>query len=74
MTVALAIVILVTPFAIAAALSWATHRDAARLVSHSPDYFPDYESYRAGHDIDVIRTRFEHDPAWPTAGVLGERR
>ncbi len=70
MTIALAIVILVAPFAVVTALSWATHRNAARLVSH----FPDYESYRAGHDIDVIRTRFEHDPSWPTAGVLGERR
>lgn len=87
MTVALALLILISPFAVAAALSWAAHRNGAlrlrldqfrmsapmvgRLFENAP---PDYEAYRVEHDLDAIRTRFEHDPVWPSAGVLGERR
>jgi len=33
-----------------------------------------YDAFRAEHDLDAIRTRFQRDPSWPTAGVLGERR
>ncbi|MGV9800073.1 hypothetical protein ACWDTP_18700 [Mycobacterium sp. NPDC003449] len=87
MTVALALLIMVSPFAVAAALSWAAHRSNAlrihldqfrvsapmmgRLFDIDP---PSYEVYRAEHDIDAIRTRFESDPVWPSPGVLGERR
>lgn len=72
MTVALALLILISPFAIAAALGWAAHRGGIFRIS--TDQFPDYETYRVEHDLDAIRTRFEHDPAWPSPGVLGERR
>ncbi|MHC9295534.1 hypothetical protein ACRCUN_23980 [Mycobacterium sp. LTG2003] len=73
MTVALALLILISPFVVAAALSWAAHRDG--ILRFRMDLFaPDYDSYRAEHELDAIRTRFEHDPVWPSAGVLGERR
>lgn len=87
MTVALALLILISPFAVAAALSWAAHRNdtlrirldqfrvSAPMVGRLFDTHPhDYEAYRIEHDLDAIRTRFEHNPAWPSAGVLGERR
>ncbi|MGV0815720.1 hypothetical protein ABQF34_27530 [Mycolicibacterium boenickei] len=73
MTVALALIILVSPFVVAAVVSWAAHRDG--ILRFRMDLFsPDYDSYRAGHDLDAIRTRFEHHPSWPTAGASGERR
>ncbi|MGV0744280.1 hypothetical protein [Mycolicibacterium sp. XJ870] len=72
MTVALALMILVSPFAVAAALAWAAHRGGNLRIQL--DQFPDYDASRTQHDLDAIRTRFEHDPVWPSAGVLGERR
>lgn len=73
MTVALALVILALPFAVAVAVSWAAHRDGT--LRFLPDLFTaDYESYRAGQDLDAIRTRFERHPTWPSPGVSGERR
>lgn len=80
MTVALALIILIAPFAVAAALGWAAQR--SNILRFRLDLFDmpfqagqaDYEAYRAGHDLDAIRSRFEHQPSWPSAGVLGERR
>ncbi|MFV8162029.1 hypothetical protein ACNQVK_07960 [Mycobacterium sp. 134] len=76
MTIALALIILISPFAVAAAVGWAARR--GNVLRFRLDLFdinqPDYETYRAGHDLDVIRSRFEHQPSWPSAGVLGERR
>lgn len=87
MTVALALLIMISPFAVAAALSWAAHRSDAlriridqfrvsapmvgRLFDIDP---PDYEAYRVEHDLDAVRTRFEKNPSWPTPSALGERR
>ncbi|WP_029108323.1 hypothetical protein [Mycobacterium sp. URHD0025] len=80
MTVALALIILISPFAVAAAVGWAAQR--GNVLRFRLDLFDlpfgvnqrDYDTYRAGHDLDAIRSRFEHQPAWPSAGVLGERR
>lgn len=76
MSVALALIILISPFAVATAVGWAARR--SNILRFRLDLFdidqPDYESYRAGHDLDAVRSRFEHHPAWPSAGVLGERR
>ncbi|MFV8172769.1 hypothetical protein [Mycolicibacterium peregrinum] len=76
MTVALALIILISPFAVAAAVGWAARR--SNVLRFRLDLFdlnqPDYETYRAGHDLDAIRSRFEHQPSWPSAGALGERR
>lgn len=73
MNVILAFLILSAPFALAALLSWASHRhDAVRasLINEFGD--PDY--YRVRHDAEAARTRFEHNPTWPASGVKGERR
>ena len=83
MTVAIALLILISPFAVAAALSWAAHRnnklrfhlDQFRMAAPMAGRIDsDYEWRRVEHDIDAIRTRFEREPTWPSAGVLGERR
>jgi hypothetical protein len=73
MNVILAFLVLSAPFALAAFLSWASHRnDAVRnsLLSE----FGDPDSYRVRHDADAARTRFESNPSWPISGVTGERR
>lgn len=82
MTYALALLIMASPFLVAAALSWAAHRsgilkvhlDQFRVFAPLAGRMADYDTYRAEHDLDAIRTRFEQHPAWPTAGALGERR
>lgn len=82
MTVALAVLIMVSPFLVAAALSWAAHRtgilrvhlDQFRTYAPLAGRLADYDTYRAGQDLDAIRTRFEEHPSWPSAGVVGERR
>jgi hypothetical protein len=84
MTVAIALLILVSPLAVAVALGWAAHRgnvlrfrvDQFRVAAPLAGRFdiPDYDAYRAEHDADAIRSRFEENPVWPSAGVLGERR
>ncbi|MDH6196359.1 hypothetical protein M2272_003002 [Mycobacterium frederiksbergense] len=71
MSVALALFILAMPIAIAATVGWAAHRGN---VLRYPTDQSDYETYRAGHDLDAIRSRFEQHPAWPSAGASGERR
>jgi hypothetical protein len=84
MTVALIVLILIAPFAVAAALSWAAHRSGA-LRFHLDQFRlsapmvgrlfnEDRDLYRVAHDLDAVRTRFERHPVWPSSGVLGERR
>ena len=66
--------ILMAPLVVAVALGWAAHRSdgirrgRGRLSGDSSD------AIRMEHILDAIRTRFERQPAWPTSGVLGERR
>jgi len=84
MTTALTFLILIAPFAVAAALSWAAHRsgslrlrlDQLRMAGPmSGRYFDDdRDAFRVEHDFDAIRTRFEPQPSWPASGAVGERR
>lgn len=88
MSIALAflILILIAPFALAALLTWAANRSGS-LRLHLDQFrfsapmagrlFEDrdsYDSYRAQHDLDAIRTRFEEQPCWPASSATGERR
>jgi hypothetical protein len=52
------------------------HADQFRVSAPmvGPLFVDDADQRRVDHDIDAIRTRFEHHPAWPSSGVLGERR
>ena len=84
MTTALALLILIAPFAVAAALSWAAHRSDSIRIRF--DQFrwsapmmgrlfeDDRDGFRIAHDVDAIRTRFEQQPFWPSSGARGERR
>lgn len=88
MTTALTFLILISPFAVAAALSWAAHRSDAfriridqfrwsapmmgRIFGSDPT--DDRDGFRIAHDADAIRTRFEQQPFWPASGARGERR
>ena len=88
MTTALTFLILIAPFAAAAALSWAAHRsgslrlriDQFRMAGpmsgrfFSSDSADDRDAYRVGHDVDAVRTRFEQQPFWPSSGSLSEGR
>ncbi|HEX2285761.1 MAG TPA: hypothetical protein VHI10_13215 [Mycobacterium sp.] len=88
MTTALTFLILISPFAVAAALSWAAHRSdslrfhldqfsvAGPMVGRlfGTDRADDRDGYRIEHDADAIRTRFEQSPTWPASGAVGERR
>lgn len=84
MTTALAVLILGSPFAVAAGLGWVAHRtgifrfESAQFRTAAPMsgrvFEDDPDIRRVVHDVDAIRTRFEQQPAWPTSGVMGERR
>ena len=84
MTTALVLLILVAPFAVAAGLGWVAHRtgifrfDSAQFRMAAPMagrlFEDDRDVLRMQHDLDAIRTRFEHHPVWPSPGVIGERR
>ncbi|MGH3676090.1 MAG: hypothetical protein ACRDU5_10205 [Mycobacterium sp.] len=83
MSTALTFLILIAPFVVAAALSWAAHRSGAlrvrldqfRLAAPMGGrFFDDRDAFRVEHDVDAIRTRFEQHPVWPSPGALGERR
>ena len=88
MTTALAFLILISPFAIAAALMWAAHStgslrlrlDQFRMAGpmsgrfFSPDLADDRDALRIDHDVDAVRTRFERHPAWPASGSSSEAR
>ncbi len=73
MNVLLAFLIMSAPFALAASISWATHRHDSARRSLLAD-FDDRDGYRVEHDADAARTRFEHSPRWPASGAVGERR
>ncbi|VEG58087.1 Uncharacterised protein [Mycolicibacterium aurum] len=88
MSTALAFLILLSPFALAAILSWAANRSGS-LRLHLDQFrwaapmtgrlFDDAEgrgrdSYREQHDLDAVRTRFEQHPTWPATTASGERR
>jgi hypothetical protein len=84
MTTALAFLILIAPFAAAAAFSWAADRSdslpsrfdqfrwSAPIVGRL--FENDRDGFRIAHDVDAIRTRFEQQPFWPASGATGERR
>jgi hypothetical protein len=84
MTTALTFLILIAPFAVAAALSWAAHRsgslrlrlDQLRMAGPMSGRFfeNDRDLLRVEHDVDAVRTRFEQQPSWPVSGAVGERR
>jgi hypothetical protein len=80
MTTAMTFLILIAPFAVAAALSWAAHRAGSlhmrlaqfRVAAPMGGLFDDHDSRRL--EQDAIRTRFEQSPSWPASGAVGERR
>ncbi len=84
MTTALTFLILIAPFAVAAALGLAAQR--SETLRFHLDQFKvsapmwgrlfddDRDAYRIEHDVDAIRTRFEKQPFWPSSGATGERR
>lgn len=84
MSTVLTILILLAPFAVAAALGWVAHgtgifrfdldqfRMAAPMAGRL--FEDDRDVLRIEHDLDAIRTRFERQPAWPSSGTVGERR
>jgi hypothetical protein len=84
MTTALTFLILISPFAVAAALSWAAHRsgslrfrlDQFRMAGPMTGrlFADDRDTFRMEHDLDAVRTRFEQQPFWPASGAVGERR
>jgi len=84
MTTALSLLILIAPFAVAAALSWAAHRSDSLRVRFSQFrwstptmgrlFEDDRDGFRIAHDTDAARTRFERNPFWPKSGAMGERR
>ncbi|KWX67994.1 hypothetical protein [Mycobacterium sp. NAZ190054] len=82
MSIALAYLILLTPFVLAAALIAAAHRsgrlrlhlDQFRWAAPMAGLFEDRDSERVRHDVDAIRTRFEEHPSWPVSSASGERR
>ena len=83
MSTALAYLILFSPFALAAVLSWAAQRSGT-LRMHLDQFrwgapmvgllFQDRDRDREHHDLDAIRTRFEKHPSWPVPSASGERR
>jgi hypothetical protein len=84
MTTALTFLILISPFAVAALLTWAAHRSDTLRIRF--DQFrwsgpmtgrlfeDDRDGFRIAHDVEAIRSRFEQQPFWPTSGAIGERR
>jgi hypothetical protein len=77
MDMLLTFLILAAPFAVAALLSWSSHRGQATrtyLQGLADSAADDPDWYRIQHDADAARTRFEQTPTWPVSGVRGERR
>jgi hypothetical protein len=76
--------VLLAPFGLVAALARSAHgqgfpwfhRDQFRFAAPlaGPIFADDADLRRIDHDVDAIRTRFEHSPTWPDPGVRGERR
>lgn len=84
MTVALITLVLISPFALAGALTWAAHRSGVLRIHldqfrvsapmRGRLFEEDRDLYRVEHDLDAVRTRFEAHPVWPSSGAVGERR
>lgn len=84
MSTLLALLVLVSPVAVATALAWAAsrsghlrlHRDQFRMAAPMAGrvFEDDRDLLRLEHDLDAIRTRFERHPVWPSSGAVGERR
>jgi hypothetical protein len=84
MTTALTFLVLISPFVVVAALTWAAHRsgtlrfrlDQFRMAAPMAGrlFEDDRDLLRVQHDVDAVRTRFEQQPAWPSSGATGERR
>jgi hypothetical protein len=87
MSTALIVLAVSSPFALMAVLMWTARRagvlrwdlDQFRVWAPMAGRFDsrrdeDRDLHRVQHDLDAIRTRFEEQPAWPSSGVLGERR
>lgn len=83
MSTALTILILIAPFAVATAFGWTVRRSGVlrfrldRFRTAAPmagrSFTDDRDVLRMAHDLEAIRTRFEHHPVWPSSGALGER-
>lgn len=74
MDILLTFLILSAPFAVAALLSWASHRGQPVRTYYDGGADDDPDWYRIQHDADAARTRFEQSPTWPASGASGERR
>jgi hypothetical protein len=82
MTAVLTFLILISPLVVAVALGWAAHRSSGLRVGLHQFHVAapmrgrlgDSDIPRMEHEIEAIRTRFEHQPVWPASGALGERR
>jgi len=85
MNLVLTFSILMAPFVLAVALSWAAHRSDGGLRIGIDQFrvsapmrgrlsSDTSDDPRMEHELDAIRTRFERHPAWPASGALGERR
>ncbi|KUH80040.1 MULTISPECIES: hypothetical protein [unclassified Mycobacterium] len=84
MTTALTLLLLASPFAVAAAFGWVAHRSG--VLRLHPDQFrvaapmagrlfeDDRDLLRIEHDLDAIRTRFERASGWSSSAALGKRR
>lgn len=73
MSMFLIFTILVVPFIAAALLSWAVQRGQP-VRTYLEGVAEESDWYRAAHDGEEARNRFEHAPTWPGSGVTGERR
>jgi hypothetical protein len=84
MAAVLTFLVLVSPFVVAAVISLAAHRSGSlrlraeqfRVAAPMRGWLLDDDSdgRRLEHELDAIRTRFEHRPSRPASGALGERR
>jgi hypothetical protein len=84
MTAVLTFLILISPLAVAVALSWAAHRtgslrlrmDRFRMAGPMSGRYleDDRDALRIDHEVDAVRTRFERQPFWPSSGSLSEGR
>jgi hypothetical protein len=79
MTTALTFLLLISPFVVVAALTWAAHRsgtlrfrlDQFRMAAPMAGrlFEDDRDLLRVQHDVDAVRTRFAHHPPWPPSGA-----
>ncbi|MGK2855238.1 MAG: hypothetical protein ACSLE3_14235 [Microbacteriaceae bacterium] len=88
MNIALIVLIVLAPFALAAALAWAAHRgghlrltldqfgSAVPFIGRlaGSDHNVDMDGMRTLHDLDAIRTRFEQQSHSPSSPSLRSPR